>query len=368
MTTMKEQTRTGSLTSIHEKDRETVSRWLLEKKASGLSENTIRAYYATARVLSTLSPKPLLECTREDVLGIIVDVQKAYEDPAIYKQVLVDILRRSGRQDVVSDVRLRHRKKARQDPATILDPKDVLRLLSATSDPRDRAIVALFWDAGARNHEIASIQIGDIQPFEKKIHGHIYLSVYFRKQKVRGEERRIPLVFSSEHLERWLKEHPDGDNPQASLFVSRRRFNWPPLSTQRLRDIVRVLGKKAGIRKPCHPHAFRHARATDLKRKGTSDEAIKTWMGWTPGSTMTNRYVSRREDEKIDEVVENLTPEDLVPPVTFKEIPTTTVGEAKLLTDQVGEVLKKMGTMDETFKEFKQKIARLETQNLSSQS
>lgn len=326
MKTIYEEIKENSLASIGEKDRESVRLWLLEKKAGGLSENTIRTYYTVARALSDMSSKPLIRCTREDILGILAEAQDRFENPAIYKQVLVDVLRSNGRERVVSRLPRNNRRKARRDPATILNLKDLQRLLAVTRDVRDKAILGIFWDTGARCHEVASIRVGDIQKFHKKIDGKTYLSVYFRKSKTQGEERRVPLLVSSGFVRTWLHAHPHNEDPGASLFVSKRRADAPALSSQRLRDIVRLAGKKAGIEKPCHPHAFRHAKATILKVRGTSDDAIRTFMGWTRDSTMPNRYISREDDEKMDEViqklgyekispapVEKLEPEDLLP-------------------------------------------------------
>ncbi len=343
--------------SVAEKDREAVSKWLLEKRATGLALNSVRTYGVIVKVLSELSPTPLAECTREEALRLLIDVQERFKSTVLYKHVLRDVLRVHGRENILSGLPLNRRRKKRewQDPANVLARRDIQRMLATTRDVRDKAMVAVLWDSGARCHEIAAIQIGDLRRV-KKGKGKPIFSVWFREQKTAGEERRIPLYESSPSILAWLRAHPDPENPEAPLFTSRRKGHKPaPLGTAGIRNIVELAKRKAKIEKPCHPHSFRHGRATDLKMRGVSDDAIRTFMGWVRDSDMPMRYVSRREEDQIAEVadklgyeplpppgpVEDLLPEDLTP----EEIPlVTNVGfdVEKVKEEMMEEIIKRL--------------------------
>jgi len=57
-----------------------------------------------------------------------------------------------------------------------------------------------------------------------------------------------------------------------------------------LRAVLDELGRRAGIRTKLNPHAFRHARATELAKYLTESQ-LRAIMGWTPGSSMPGIYV-----------------------------------------------------------------------------
>jgi integrase len=215
-------------------------------------------------------------------------------------------------------------------------------MLAATTDLRDRAILALLWDTGGRVHEIAAVQLQDLKLEKRKdSRGKPVYSLWFRKQKVAGEERRIPLFESSPFILSWLRAHPNREDPNAPLFISKRRVKLRPLTVKGIRGVVKQAAERAKIQKPCHPHSFRHARATDLKRLGVADDALRQWLGWARGSSMPLRYVSRRAEEQIAEVadklgyeplpspgpVEELLPEDLTP----EEFPSVPLDERAIV-------------------------------------
>ncbi|MFQ6107114.1 MAG: tyrosine-type recombinase/integrase [Thermoplasmata archaeon] len=336
---------------IHEKDRESASEWLLEKQASGLAGNSVRNYAFSLKALSELCPKPLLECERKDIMRLLTDVQERYRDPGLYKHVLRDYLRSNERETLIPPGFRLNRKKSKkewQDPAKVLTRNDVQRMLEVTRDIRDRAVLAMLWDTGARSHEIAAVQIGDVKLEQKKNPktGKPVYSVWFRKQKTRGEERRLPLYEASPFMLQWIsarrKAYPDSDDPEAPLFISKRRGPIAPLGPKGIRGIVRIAASRAKIEKPCRPHSFRHARATFLKRRGTPDDSLRQWFGWTKLSPMPLRYVSRRAEEQIAEIADKLGYEPLPPPGPVEElVPEDLIPEPRLFV-QVDKTFSKL--------------------------
>jgi len=125
---------------------------------------------------------------------------------------------------------------------------------------------------------------------------------------------------------------------------------------------------------------------THLLRAGTPEPIVKKLMGWNPDSNMLARY-SHLVDQDVDNALLEAHGKEPVKPVeigglvaadgdlqpvrpvmTFVPIPTTTVGEAGDLAARLEDVLGNLGTYERDIAELKQKIARLETQNLGSQS
>ncbi len=50
----------------------------------------------------------------------------------------------------------------RLHPSSILTPEDINKLLLASDNLRDKALVSILWESGSRIHEILAIDLGDI--------------------------------------------------------------------------------------------------------------------------------------------------------------------------------------------------------------
>lgn len=311
------------LARVPPKDRGAGADWILDKRAKGKSANTLRCYLSSFHAISKLSPKPLLKSTKKDVQKLQIAIREKYKDPTIYLHVIRNFLSYHGKDSVASFISLSFKKSKRdwQDPEKVLNRSDVGRMLSVTRDVRDRCLISMLWDSGGRAHEIASIQNGDLER-KNDSNGKLIFTLWFRKQKVAGEERRIPLYESSKYILRWLRAHPDPENKEATLFPSagRQVKELSPIHTNTIRDIVRIAGRLAKIEKPTHPHSFRHGRATDLKMRGVSDDAIRVYMGWVKDSTMPTLYVSRTQQDQMNEIASKLGFEPLPAPGPVKEL------------------------------------------------
>ena len=109
------------------------------------------------------------------------------------------------------------------------------------------------------------------------------------------------LVNSGPYLAAWLALHPFKDDPDAPLWMStgtrrhaRKHFERTgqllSMNSNSVRAVLQDLGKLAGVKKKLNPHAFRHARATELA-KHLKESELRAYMGWTPGSPMPGIYV-----------------------------------------------------------------------------
>ncbi|MFB6143635.1 MAG: site-specific integrase, partial [Halorientalis sp.] len=80
---------------------------------------------------------------------------------------------------------------------------DIEPMLDACRNPRDRAAIALQFDAGLRGGELYDLTVGDITDSE---HG--------KAVAVDGKtgQRSVDLIPSTPHIQRWLSEHPGGDD------------------------------------------------------------------------------------------------------------------------------------------------------------
>ena len=158
-------------------------------------------------------------------------------------------------------------------PALTLE--QVERLVDYARSARDKAIIMLLFESGARITEFLNIRLRNLE--EK---GN-YTSVRIEVSKT--FPRTVMVYRSKRHLADWLKIHPDKDNPEAQLF---------PLEYRTIGMMLRRVAKRV-IGRTITPHVLRHSCATWLAGKRIGRFQICKWMGWTMSSAMPDRYIDR---------------------------------------------------------------------------
>jgi integrase/recombinase XerD len=153
-------------------------------------------------------------------------------------------------------------------------------LLAATSNERDRVIIALMAGTGMRRAEITDLQISDLRLEEN------LLVVMSGKG---GKSRLIPLTLTlSDQIRTHLNGRTDGP-----VFLSRLNNK---LCNRQLNRIVENAGKRAGINHPdprktkltCH--LFRHTFARLWKDAGGSIETLSSILGHASQATTLDLY------------------------------------------------------------------------------
>ncbi len=169
-------------------------------------------------------------------------------------------------------------KKETRLPEELLIEEEVLKLIGAAKSPRDKALIALMWDVGARIGEIANIKIKNLT-FDE----------YGMSVLLNGKtgSRRVRAVWSIQYIMSWLEMHPDKKNNNAMLWVNSEN---KPISYQAVRKQLIRITNRAEINKKITPHLFRHSRATFLARHLTEAE-MNIYFGWVQGSDMAATYV-----------------------------------------------------------------------------
>jgi integrase/recombinase XerD len=178
---------------------------------------------------------------------------------------------------------VRARDKKRLDRAELLTPEDIQALLAICHNTRDKALISMLWETGCRIAELGNLQLKHVT---KNQHGYTI--------DVNGKTgQRSPLVISSApYLTQWLNNHPFKDNPESPLWVHYQYKTTPEhLRYCTIRYLLARYFQRANIKKPYHPHIFRHSRATYVLANGIMNEQqAKAYFGWTPGSDMLATY------------------------------------------------------------------------------
>ncbi|MGB8219251.1 MAG: site-specific integrase [Methanoregula sp.] len=190
-------------------------------------------------------------------------------------------------------------------PEKVLQSVNVRSLLEVCESQRDRALVAIVWDSGARISEILNCNIG-----------HVTFDRYGAVIAVTGKtgRRSIRLVSAVPDLQAWINIHPLKNDPEAPLFVTSRRRGTTTLSRlsiRRVQNLFARFGDLASCPRDTNPHAFRHGRLT-VRGKQLTEAELREYAGWSKKSAMAAVYVhlsGRDIDNKIL-TVEGIKPEE----------------------------------------------------------
>lgn len=179
---------------------------------------------------------------------------------------------------------------------------EVTRLLEAVegddeSALRDRAIIELLFSSGLRVSELVNLNRG-------------HINTKRREFMVRGKGQKDRPVFISksaaEKVDEYLATRIDNLPP---LFLSYSRNNianqtgdYRRLTARSVQRMVAKYGRLAGLTKHVHPHAMRHAFATDLLMNGADLRSVQSMLGHA--NIATTQVYTHVTDEHLRDVHE----------------------------------------------------------------
>jgi len=172
-------------------------------------------------------------------------------------------------------------------------PAEIDQLLRATNYARDRAFISMLWEAGPRVSEIGNMHVKDAIPLTN---GYTI--------NITGKTgTRTPLIITSApYLSAWLGLHPQANNPDAPLWPQLR--SGKPVTYDAIARMLQRTFRKAGIKKPVHPHLFRHSRVTYVLANGIMNEQqAKTYFGWTPESDVIGSTYAHLTDSDANNAI-----------------------------------------------------------------
>jgi hypothetical protein len=167
------------------------------------------------------------------------------------------------------------------NPAEMLHwDEHVTPMIDACRNSRDRALIAVAWDAGARSGELRSPTVGDVTAHK---HG--------LRITVDGKmgQRSVTLIPSVPYLRKWLDDHPSGCDTDP-LWT--KLHDPDGVSYEMVIQILNQAADWAGVDRPVTPTNFRKSAASYLASQGLSQAHIEEHHGWTRGSKVAARYIS----------------------------------------------------------------------------
>lgn len=274
--------------------------------AKGLNSGRIIKYFYHLKTLAKLLNKPFKLANKQDIIELISKVErnKEWTDwtkrdfKIVLKKYIQFIKGHSGNDypEEVSWIKTWLKNKVTKRPDDILTEEEILKLVEAAENIRDKAFILALYESGFRIGEFLPLKIKHLE-FDGD---GCVIRIISEKS---GNVRVVRLIASAPLLAQWLELHPFKNNLEAYVWIG----NSNPkkhLAYQVILRKLKKLAKKAKIKKSVNPHSFRHARATHLS-KFLSEALLRQYFGWSPSSDMATFYIHLTAED-LDETIKKL--------------------------------------------------------------
>lgn len=175
------------------------------------------------------------------------------------------------------------------EPDEILTTDEVTALLNACLSPRDKALIAIMYESGARIGEIARLCWRDL------VRDDYGYKMYILDKKTR-KRRYSRLTMSTGHINAYKNAYPGSPEGNSLVFVTLhagRSNKTPgrPLEYSVVNAMLQRVASKARIDKRIHAHLFRKSRITHMIEQNYQESVIKETMWGNAATSMMRTYV-----------------------------------------------------------------------------
>lgn len=274
---------------IDPENKQLLSDFRRDRKLDGIQPPTIERDLSALKVQAENVSQPFDQMDKDDVKDLVEYIHNRYENEytrSIHKRALRNLFKWFNDGEHPDETEWIQTYVSKRNggklPEELLTKDDIKAQVAAAHNNRDKALIWLLYETGARIGELIDLTVGAI---EDRKHG--------KKVVIDGKtgSRRVPLVESVPHLNRWLNEHP-GPEKDAPLWCKIQQGSPDDqLGYRYIRDkILKKTMADAGIDKPSNPHHYRHSRASYLANEMTEAQ-LCMWFGWVQGSDVPAKYV-----------------------------------------------------------------------------
>lgn len=175
----------------------------------------------------------------------------------------------------------------------ILTKEEIEMIIKAARNSRDRAMVAVLYEAGLRSRELSELTWKDIR-FNAQ-------TVVINTAGKTGKPRYIPCVLCRQYLAAWKNDYPIEPAPDNYVFITLHRSRtseaYAPICYNGLVVQIKSMLKRAGIDRHITPHCFRHSRVTHLIQDEMPETYIKKMMWGSVSTDMFQTYAHIVNDD-----------------------------------------------------------------------
>ena len=265
---------------------------LLERKRYSL--NTARTYVSLfSGFVKYYRAKKLIELNENDIKHYLQTIVKLGKSTSYQNQVInaikfyyEQVLGMPGRFYEID------RPITEKKLPSVLSEVEILRLLSATTNLKHKAILVTIYSCGLRMSEVLNLKISDIQSDRNLL----------LVRGAKGHKDRNTLLSATTLA--LLRKYYTAYKPKEYLFEGQSGSQYSAKSVQ---NIIKRSMKSAGIKRPASAHTLRHSFATHLLENGTDLRYIQTLLGHSsPKTTEIYTHVSTKRLQDVVSPIEKL--------------------------------------------------------------
>lgn len=262
------------------------------KRGPKLSEKTMDYYIMTIKRFIEFTNRPLTVADENDVENFLAYLKNTGNSntsinnnrrnlSAFFSWIRKQKLRWDNPVEAVEQYR------EESKPIDHMDAREWEQLKTGCRHPRDRAILEFLRCTAVRRGEIPSICISDVDWRTGKI-------------MVNGRKTRTyrPVCLDDvaiRYLQDYLQWRGVGLSSEESLFTHFKGNVRTGLSEDGIYSAVKRIAERAGMERRVYPHLFRKTAATNIVKRGGSEEAAGEYLGHRP-RTVTGRHYSFKEE------------------------------------------------------------------------
>ncbi len=255
--------------------------------SEGIGYAKITKYLQELIVIDNLFCRPFEQATEQNIRQVVSKInQSNYSESTKrdYRLVLRKFycfLRKTDKGIYPPEVKwisLKIEKNHKKLPEELLTEEEIKKIIQGCDKLRDKALIAVLAESGARISEIGNMKIK-----------HVSFEEIGARLSIEGKTgaRKVLVVWSSPYLQEWINQHPSNSNPESYLWYNPQGELLEYVS---IAAMLKRAVNKAGIKKRVYPHLFRHSQATHMANIMT-ESAMKEYFGWTQNSGMAGIYV-----------------------------------------------------------------------------
>ena len=161
----------------------------------------------------------------------------------------------------------------------LLTEQEVLDMINACMNSRDRALISVMYEGAFRIIECATLEWQAVK-FDS-------LGVVINTNKKTEKPRYVRLISSVPLLAAWRKDYPYESTGENLVFITHQH---KPLEHGQIALQFKKIARRAGIKKRIHLHLFRHSRVTHLLNQGCSESVVKAMCWGSQSTKMLGNY------------------------------------------------------------------------------
>lgn len=261
------------------------------KKAPKLSSATAEQYLRHIKALVTLTDKPLLRMTENDIEYFLMNCKRKGNSNTTVnnvKRYLSAFFTWMRRAKLITENPAENIDSYKETARMIehLEPEQWERLKTGCRNNRDRALLEFLRCTAMRDGEVPAVHINDID------WNNGCILVYGQKTDC----YRLVCIdrVARDYIEKYMNERGVSRSSKEPLFHS--KVTGCALSRAGIYSAVKAIARRAEMDVNVYPHLLRKTTATNIIRRGGSMEEAGEYLGHATNNTAGQYYAYRGTD------------------------------------------------------------------------